>query len=148
VSLWAKRVGIALATLLIGIQFVPVARSNAPVHPATGIYTSEPVPSPVRSVLESSCQNCHSSQTIWPWYSYVAPVSWLVVHHVKKGRSELNFSEWNTYPAKRKEQKLEEICEQVMNGDMPDNTYLLIHRSAKLSEQQREDVCTWAQAPR
>jgi len=136
------------AALLLAIQLVPVARSNTPLNPANVIYAGEVVPSQVRSILDASCQNCHSNQTVWPWYSYVAPVSWLLVHDVKKGRSQLNFSEWNTYSAKRKEQKLEEICEQVMNGDMPDNTYLLIHRGAQLSQQQREDICTWAQAPR
>jgi len=112
------------------------------------MYTLERVPQDVRVIFNSSCDNCHSNQTRWPWYSHIAPVSWIVAHDVQQGRKFMNFSEWQSYSPKKRDQKLEDICEQVLNGDMPDGKYLLIHRSARLSPEEKESVCRWAQAPR
>jgi len=139
-----------LAAVFLGIviQFVPIDIRNPPEVRANTIYTLESVPQNVRAIFDSSCVNCHSNQTQWPWYSYVAPVSWIVVHDVHEGRRHMNFSEWGSYPAKKRDKKLEEICDQLMNGDMPDGKYLLIHRSARLSQEQSETVCQWTQAPR
>jgi len=106
------------------------------------------VPATVRSIFEDSCKNCHSNQTAWPWYSRVAPFSWIVAHDVHAGRRQLNFSEWSLYSPKKQEEKLEDICDQVTNGDMPDGKYLLIHRQAKLTQQEREAVCDWVESTR
>ena len=84
------------------------------------IYAKEKLPPTVKAVLENSCANCHSNQTEWPWYSHVAPVSWMIASDVHEARRKMNFSEWAEYPANKREDKLEEICEQVTNGDMPD----------------------------
>jgi len=144
----AKRVGLAVVVLVGGVQFVPVDRSNPPVQPGHSIYASESVPATVRSIFEDSCKNCHSNQTAWPWYSRVAPFSWIVAHDVHAGRRQLNLSEWSLYSPKKQEEKLEDICEQVTNGDMPDGKYLLIHRQAKLTQQEREAVCDWVESAR
>jgi len=135
-----------MALLFVGAQLVPVARDNpAPQAPNVAYATAPPQ---VRAVFEGSCKNCHSNQTAWPWYSYVAPFSWIVARDVHRGRSHLNFSEWGTYSAKKKEEKLEDICEQLVNGDMPDGKYLLIHRQAKLTQEEREAVCAWVESVR
>jgi Haem-binding domain len=146
-SLVAKCLVLAFV-LLVAIQFVPVDNRNPPVQSANTIYSIEAVPQNVRAIFESSCTNCHSNQTRWPWYSHVAPFSWIVVHDVHRGRNLMNFSEWGMYSPKKRDQKLEDICDQLMNGDMPDGKYLLIHRKARLSEEQKEAVCQWTQAPR
>lgn len=95
-----------------------------------------------------SCQNCHSNETAWPWYSYVAPVSWIIADDIHSARKKMNLSEWSNYSAKQREEALEEICEQVTNGDMPDSKYLLMHRGARLSSEDRIAVCQWTEDSR
>jgi hypothetical protein len=142
----AKRAVLTAAALVVCAQFVPVARDNPPAPAANLVYAS--APANVRSVFDQSCNNCHSSQTAWPWYSYVAPFSWIVTHDVHQGRRYLNFSDWNTYSPTKRQEKLEAICEQLINGDMPDGKYLLIHRRARLTQQQQDAVCTWVESMR
>jgi len=143
-----KRIALGTLLLLVGAQLVPVDTRNPPTPPANSIYAAESVPPNVRAIFDSSCNNCHSNETRWPWYSHVAPFSWIVAHDVHRGRRLMNFSEWAGYGEKKRDQKLEDICDQLMNGDMPDGKYLLIHRSARLSQEQKESVCRWTQAPR
>lgn len=145
---WSKRVGFATAFLLIAIQFVPVNRNNPAGDPSRSIYVAQPMPADVKAVFERSCKDCHSNETAWPWYSFVAPMSWVVARDVHQGRKKMNFSEWGSYPSQRKEDRLEEICEQVTNGEMPDRKYALFHRSARLSPQEREAVCQWTEDSR
>ncbi len=145
---WVKRAGLAALVLLLASQLVPVSRRNPAVDPSETIYATESVPPTVKAVLERSCKNCHSNQTSWPWYSYVAPASWIIAHDVHRARKDMNFSEWGSYPAKRKEEKLEEICEQLTNGDMPDPKYLLVHRSARITPEERGAVCQWTEDSR
>src|SRR5262249_51427730 len=127
---------LCMFVLLIAIQLIPIKRDNPPAPDSSSIYAIENVTPEVHSVLDRSCNNCHSNQTAWPWYSDVAPFSWIVAHDVHQARAHMNLSEWSTYAPKKREEKLEEICEQVMNGDMPDGKYLLIHRQAKLTQEQ------------
>jgi len=101
------------------------------------------MPAGVKAVFERSCKDCHSNETAWPWYSYVAPVSWVVARDVHQARKKMNFSEWGSYPPQRKEDRLEEICEQVTNGEMPDRKYAIFHRSARITPQERDAVCQW-----
>jgi hypothetical protein len=142
----AKRVGLIAAALLVCAQLLPVARDNPPAPAPNLAYAG--APPDVRAVFNQSCANCHSNQTAWPWYSYVAPFSWIVAHDVHRGRRKLNFSEWATYSPKKQQDKLESICDQVVNGDMPDGKYLLVHRNARLSQQQQEAVCSWVDTMR
>ena len=146
--IWAKRVGLSLASLLLVAQLIPVDRRNPPPQPSNTIYDTQKIPPSVTVVLERSCKNCHSSETSWPWYSYVAPVSWVVARDVHRARKAMNFSEWGSYSVKRKENKLEEICDQVTNGDMPDGMYLLLHGDAVVTQQERQDVCQWTEDAR
>lgn len=145
---WIKGMGTALLSLFVASQLIPVDRRNPPVERARTLYEVQPVPAGVRQVFERSCQNCHSNETAWPWYSYVAPVSWLVAHDVHQARRTMNFSEWGSYSAAKKEEKLEEICEQVTNGDMPDRKYALFHRNARPSSADRAAVCDWTEEAR
>ena len=144
---WVRRVGIASAVLL-SAQLVPVNRSNPVVNASESIEAKEKLPPEVQSVFQQSCGNCHSNRTEWPWYSYVAPASWMIAHDVQAGRRKVNFSEWGSYSPEKREQKLEEICEQITNGDMPDAKYLWLHRTAKPTQRQREAVCQWTENSR
>lgn len=136
---------VLLVVAFIGLQFVRPARVNPPVEESQTIFATGHVPPDVRAIIDRSCNDCHTNTVKWPWYSNFAPVSWLVVEDVDKGRKELNFSTWGTYKPKRQEHKLEEICEQVEKGEMPLKNYLYLHRSAKLSEADRQRLCEWTE---
>lgn len=133
---------IVLALLIIavvGIQFVPVERTNPQV---TGEIEA---PTEVMDVLRRSCYDCHSNETVWPWYSRVAPVSWLVVDDVDEGREEMNFSEWSGYSERRKAKKIHEIWEEVSEGEMPMWYYIPLHSEAKLTAADKETLHNWAE---
>jgi hypothetical protein len=126
----------AVVVLLI-IQLIPVSRENPPV--------SEQIPAPpeVRKVLARACYDCHSHETRWPWYSAVAPVSWLVANDVEHARKHLNFSTWDQYDARKRRKKLEEAREEVHEGEMPLWYYVLAHPDARLSAEDKELLRAW-----
>jgi hypothetical protein len=139
-----KRILLGLLIVFVLIQLYRPSRENPPVDQAKTIEQSIAIPQNVETVLSRSCNDCHSSKTIWPWYSSIAPMSWLLADHVKDGRKELNFSEWGDFSARRKRRKFEEICEQVNKGHMPIDSYVWLHRDAKLSPAERNLLCDWA----
>ena len=103
------------------------------------LFNSEPA-----HVLVRACGNCHSNHTDWPWYSHVAPVSWWIARDVREGRESLNLSEWETYSAPQRRDKLESICGLISTGRMPPRQYRSMHPEAKLTEMEKEAVCAWA----
>jgi hypothetical protein len=123
---------------VVAIQLVPVDLSNPPVE------TEVPAPANVRAVLRRACYDCHSNETVWPWYGEVAPFSWLLAHDVHEGRKELNLSRWNQYSTKQQVKKLKESWEEVAEGEMPPWFYLPVHRDAVLSAQDRVLLRMWA----
>jgi hypothetical protein len=142
-----KTLKIIAGILLLGlimIQLFRPDRTNPVSDPGLAINNHLPVPPQVLAILERSCFDCHSNQTRWPWYSNIAPASWLVAKDVANGRKHLNFSEWGTYNQKRRASKLEDISDEVDRGDMPDSKYLLIHRDALLSAADKEALLSWA----
>jgi hypothetical protein len=142
---WTKRLILAVAVVLVVIQVFQPARKNPPIDPKREIQSNLPVDVPVAATLARSCNDCHSNRTVWPWYSHVAPASWLVVSDVNRGRKALNFSEWSTYGAEERRKQLAEICKEVTEGEMPGFSYTLIHREAKLSAAEVRAVCRWTQ---
>jgi Haem-binding domain len=136
---WIAVSGLVLLVALIAIQFVPVETSNPPV---TG---DVPTSAPVKAVLRRACYDCHSNETQWPWYSRLAPVSWLLARDVREGRAELNFSTWNQYSTQQQAKKLKESWEQVAEGEMPPWIYRPVHRDARLSAEDRALLRQWAQ---
>lgn len=133
-------VGLAVVVVLIAIQFVPVNRSNPPVQGEIQ------APRAVSEVLRQSCYNCHSNETEWPWYSYVAPVSWMLVHHVEEGREKLNFSTWSELAEKDRSEIVREIYEETSEGKMPLRSYLVAHPEAKLSDEAIETLRKWSES--
>ncbi|MCA1589404.1 MAG: heme-binding domain-containing protein [Acidobacteria bacterium] len=133
---------ITLAVAFVGIQFIPPDFSD----PSTNAESSIAAPTDVANVFRRSCFDCHSNETVYPWYSQIAPASWLLADHIRVGRSELNFNEWNAYSADRRSRKLDEICEQVRAGEMPLASYLWLHHSADLSDGDADLLCEWTDA--
>jgi len=134
-----KRIVIAAVGLLIAIQFVPVDRTNPAV---TGDIAAPPE---VEQVLKISCYDCHSHETRWPAYSFVAPVSWLIAHDVEEGREHLNFSQWQTLNASAQQHMKVEIWEEVEQGEMPLGIYVFVHSNAKLNPDQKQILQAWSQ---
>jgi len=128
---------IILVILIIGIQFVPVNKTNPPV---TGEIKA---PENVMQILRTSCYDCHSNEVKWPWYSNIAPASWLVAYDVNEAREHMNFSEWQSYSAEDKADDIEEIWEEVEEGEMPLWYYLILHSEAKLSENDKVILKDW-----
>ena len=141
---WLKRILLALVILLVVAQVIRPARTNPPIDPAHELVA----PQPVASILQRSCYDCHSNHTVWPWYAQVAPVSWLLADDVHDGRAEMNFSEWTTFTPRRSARKLQELCEQVEQGEMPLWFYVPLHSAAKLSDADRKTLCDWAKGER
>lgn len=134
---WA---GAAVVAALAAIQLAPVSRTNPPVR--TGVAA----PAGVDEILRRACYDCHSNETRWPWYSYVAPASWFVVRHVNHGRGDLNFSEWPAFDFEAEEHAFRDIEEQVSNGEMPLRNYIWLHADAKLSKDDRDTLLRWARS--
>lgn len=127
----------ALAVVFVAIQLVPVDTENPPV--AADIDT----PAEVKTILRRSCYDCHSNETRWPWYSRVAPFSWLVSYDVAKGREELNFSTWSQLSTREQVEMLEETWEAVSEGEMPLWYYLPAHPDARIRASDREVLQAW-----
>jgi len=144
----AKSLLIVLVVAFLAIQFVRPERTNPSVDSSRTIHSQLQPPPEVASILERSCIDCHSNQTRWPWYSNVAPTSWLLVSHVNQAREHMNLTEWAKYEQKDAEELLEDICKETSKGDMPLPSYLLIHRSSKLSPQDVRTLCEWSKTAR
>ena len=132
---------IGLVAIIIIIQLIPVDREN----PSTNTELALKAPPDIMTILEKSCYDCHSNNTNWPFYSYIAPVSWLIASDVKNARKHLNFSEWNNLPAAKKAKSKEEIIEEVSEDEMPLPIYLIMHSAAKLSDEQKMKLKEWAE---
>ncbi len=142
---WIGRIVLALAVVFALIQGYRPEPTNPPVDPSRTIQATMDVPPHVNAILERSCNDCHSNETHWPWYSNVAPVSWMVVEDVNEGREHLNFSDWASYPPKDAAHHLEEICEETKKGAMPMKEYLWTHRDARLTTADVRALCSWGE---
>lgn len=132
------RAVVVLAAALVLAQVVPLDRSNPS---GDGEVPASPE---VRAILKRACYDCHSNETVWPWYSRVAPFSWLVARDVREGRREVNFSTFTQSPVKRRQRKWMEIPEQVEKGEMPPWFYAALHPEARLSDKDRAALVLWA----
>ena len=119
------------------LQLVPVDPSNPPV------VFDLPSPPGVKAILQRSCYDCHSHETDWPWYGYVAPVSWKIVYDVRKARSEMNFSTWRLYRRDKRTRLLQDLLEAVDEESMPPWYYRVLHPEVGLSDSERETLRAW-----
>ena len=138
-----KWVGWVLLAVVVGIQFVQPARTNPVGDVSESIYSQPALPADVAGILRRSCTDCHSNDTRWPWYSYVAPVSWMVVDDVNAGRKRVNFSAWQKLQTKKAKEGLEDLCDIVSEKGMPLRSYVWMHRETELSDAERKRLCEW-----
>ena len=124
---WLKRIGVALIVVLVGIQLVPVNRTNPAITRA--VKWDAPA---TRELAQRACFDCHSNETTWPWYGYIAPVSWRLADHISEGRAVLNFSTWD-----QPNTDLDEVVENIEENEMPLSDFLLMHPEAKLTAAEK-----------
>jgi hypothetical protein len=142
----AKWIVLGSITVLILIQVIRPNRTNPPVVPSRSLEAHVDVPPQVQEVLKRSCYDCHSSTTVWPWYSYVAPVSWYVAHDVNVGRSHVDFQNWEAQVSPQEGlEHLGLICKLVRNGNMPPADYRLMHKGTDVSPEETNAICAWSQ---
>ncbi|MDT5062198.1 MAG: hypothetical protein QOH63_2657 [Acidobacteriota bacterium] len=139
-----KWIVLVLAGLFVVMQVIRPARTNPPVDEARTISAHTQLTPEAAAILSRSCNDCHSNQTRWPWYTNVAPVSWFVINHVNDGRKQMNFSDWAQYDRNEQENYLKKICREVKSGGMPIHSYLWLHGDAKLSSEDVKNLCDWA----
>jgi hypothetical protein len=136
----------ALAIVLVLIQVIQPKKTNPPVISSRALTAHVDVPEPVQAIMKRACYDCHSNETVWPWYSHVAPVSWMVVDDVNTGRSHVNLQDWE---AQENESEAKEhlglMCKEVREKAMPLFSYRLMHRDSRLSPEEVNTVCTWSQ---
>lgn len=138
-----KQVAVALVVVALAAQVIRPDRTNPGVDQSHTIRAQLGATSGVVPILDRSCGDCHSNATVWPWYTQVAPLSWLMAYGVKKGRAVVNFSEWTAYPPERQRQLLAASCQATTAGKMP-GAYTWLHPEMKLSTQEIQTICAAA----
>lgn len=140
-----KKILLAVLAIFIIIQFFRPAKNIATTTDATKVVASVfSTPDNVTQILQRSCNDCHSNNTVYPWYNNFQPVMWYLNNHINEGKHEINFDEFATYKLRRQYHKMEEIVEQVEENEMPLSSYTLMHSNAKLSKEDKELLINWA----
>jgi hypothetical protein len=143
-----KKIIIGLLILLVAIQFIrPVRNEGKPEGPDDITHYMD-VPDNVMLILKKSCYDCHSDKTNYPWYAQINPFGLWLDHHVKEGKAELNFSDFSQYSEKKIDHKMEEIVEVIEEGEMPVDSYVLMHAEAELTEGEMAVIKDWVQKER
>jgi len=135
-----KIIAIVLLVAFVGIQFIPTTRNQSDTVPSTDFMLVNNVPETIQKKLQVSCYDCHSNNTQYPWYNKIQPVAWFLEDHIKEGKAELNFNEWDSLSSRRKASKLRSIIKQIENGEMPLDSYTLIHSEATFTEAKAEEL--------
>lgn len=143
-----KKIGWVLLVLFLGIQLYRPEKNSAPTNDLEPFLSETNPPAEVEAILKTSCYDCHSNTTNYPWYNQVAPVSWWLADHIEEGKEHLNFADWKQYSSKKKDHKLEEVVEMVESKEMPLDEYTWTHDEARLTEAQRKAIMDWANQSR
>ncbi len=135
-----KKIIFWIAVVFVAIQFIPVDRENKPIDSKNNFVDIYKTPQHIKVILKNACYDCHSNETIYPNYAYVAPISWTIKDHINEGREHLNFSEWGIYNKELKENAIEKTVSSVRDLQMPLPSYIGYHPSANLTTKQRTDL--------
>jgi len=136
-----KKVLIVIIVLGL-IQFIKPQKNNSKNY-KNDITTELQVPKEVQEIIKTSCADCHSNNTAYPWYNNIAPVSWFLAYHVNEGKEHLNFSEWTSYNKNQKNHIIKEMKEEIKEREMPLTSYTLIHKNTTLTKQQSKLFLNW-----
>lgn len=137
---------VLVVAIVLVIQVIPVERNISTVPPGQSFEKTEKVPANVAAILKVSCYDCHSNNTRYPWYSVLQPGAWFMARHIKKGKEELNFDEFNNYSKRRKKAKIKSIISQIEKEEMPLKSYLLLHPDAGLTPNKKKVLLQFFQS--
>ena len=137
---------VLVVAIVLVIQVIPVERNVSTVQPGQSFEKTEKVPANVAAILKVSCYDCHSNNTRYPWYSVLQPGAWFMARHIKKGKEELNFDEFNNYSKRRKKAKIKSIISQIEKEEMPLKSYLLLHPDAGLTPNKKKVLLQFFQS--
>ncbi len=138
-----KKILIALVIILVAIQFIRPARTSNNLASVTDISKVAVFPDSVRGIIQNACYDCHSNNTVYPWYSKIQPVGWLLAGHIKEGRANLNFSEFGEYSKAKQLSKLDAIATVISEDIMPLPSYKMMHKSARLTSGEKALLINW-----
>ena len=138
-----KKIGYSLLFVLIIAQFFGPEKNDGDITTVTDFLAETNPPEDVKRILKTTCFDCHSNKTTYPWYNSITPVNYWLEEHIKDGKKHLNFSKWSTYSLKKKEHKMDELHEEVEEGEMPLNSYTWTHAEANLTPKQMKAVVAW-----
>jgi hypothetical protein len=137
-------------SLLVGafviMQFWRIDKTNPPVVESKTLFSITQPPEAVQSIVKSACFDCHSNETVYPWYSDIAPVSWWIKGHIDHARSELNFSEWGDLSEESRNKMIKKSHRLVRNNLMPMASYVMVHQEARLTPPQKKLLLDWLQS--
>lgn len=139
-----KKILITLAVLLVIIQFIHPERNKAAGPQPNALSTHITIPDNIKNLLAKACYDCHSNNTRYPWYSQIQPVHWWMNHHVREGKEQLNFDEYSNRTLRYQYHVMEEITDEIEEGEMPLDSYTWMHREAKLTDAEKKDLIDWA----
>lgn len=131
---------VLVVAIVLVIQVIPVERNVSAVPPGQSFEKTEKEPANVAAILKVSCYDCHSNNTRYPWYSELQPGAWFMARHIKKGKEELNFDEFNNYSKRRKKAKIKSIISQIEKDEMPLKSYRMMHGNARLSADKKKEL--------
>jgi hypothetical protein len=133
-----------LLIALIIIQFFRPEKNKTEAPQPNDISNAYAIPGDVNQVLITACNDCHSNNTDYPWYSNIQPVAWWLDDHIRVGKKHLNFNEFLSYRLRKQYHKMEECIDMVKEKEMPLESYTIVHRDAKLTDEQRVAFVKWA----
>ena len=142
-----KHVGFIVLGILALMQVIRIDTVNPVVSPESDYLVMTNASPEIADILKTSCYDCHSNETNYPWYAQIAPVSWFLKKHINEGREHLNFSKWADYPATKQMSKRQECMEELEGGEMPLKSYTMIHAEAKLTDVSRQALIDWFSQP-
>jgi hypothetical protein len=138
-----KKIGFVLLLILVIAQFFGPDKNDGDIASVEAFVAETNPPENVLEIMKTSCFDCHSSKTNYPWYNNITPVNYWLNDHIKDGKKHLNFSNWSSYSLKKKEHKMDELYEEVEKGEMPLNSYTWTHSEANLTQDQIDAIVTW-----
>lgn len=141
-----KKIILGLILVFCGMQFLQLPRNQSDEMTSLHIERLYAVPENLKAILARSCYDCHSNNTSYPWYSNIQPGAWYMAEHIKKGKKELNFSDFGSYSVRQQRNKFRSMSGQVKKGEMPLTSYTLIHRNAILTEKEKQFLLKWFDA--
>lgn len=143
-----KWILLVLAVAAVIMQLIRPEKNIAKQPPTASIAEHYPIPVSLQSVLQRSCYDCHSNNTVYPWYAEVQPVGWWLNKHIRDGKRGLDFDEYAAYRIMKQYRRFNDIIEQVQEDKMPLPSYLIMHRNAILTTDEKNELVQWCTAMR